>query len=355
MQNDDTKGHTKAQQYLVGVVAFGLILGGLRLVGFYLHIWPNLWAWVAGIGILGMVGNWLLNKPKPFQNRTVSERTKVAKDGTVFQTTPNPHNKPELNKSAPKGPADPWFVVVEPAQAGGAQAVLAKPNAFAGIGEWINEHRKGLAMFVFGLIGAGFWVAAVMLGLKASETEVALGYVVGMFICLAAGGILIALATGMLRSLGTWAGEHLAVVWFIFSGICLFCFGLSAYEGAYIWHWNNWEWIHVAVIVAMFSVFLTGLYLAGVLGEFGEEVGKMLMKAHFGGFLYSMSVVLWLFWMTAIALFWAMATRSPIFDRMIEAARAGEFAAIGSLAAAGGLGFFLFCLAVVFDFKRPKK
>jgi hypothetical protein len=343
---------------VTGRKVWHLCMGVLFLVGLVIsgiaakyHTFPVLGLSLMGGSVLGVVASWLHGRsatPKVQGGRIVSQRTSVAKGDTIAPTERG-RNLSDFTI------AEDYWSTPQPATAGAPAQSMAAQQPTAGTGEWFNLNKELVMQIILILLGVAFEVAAIVCGFKAAHAEVALGYVISMFLCFLTGIMLIAAATDSLKGLGTWAKENPALVWLIFSVVAAICFGVSAYEGAYVWHWDNWEWAHIAFALAVISVVVTALYMADLLKPIAAWVGGIIWAGFNFTKSFTLSTLLWLMTITGVCLFVALTMRSPVFDRLLYADVAGEVFAIGNLTVAFGVGFFLLMAAAVADYYRFKK
>jgi len=338
---------------MIGLFVAGLLV--LLLEIFKFRVSPNISLWLMGGAIFGglmsLLQSWLATPKKVEIGQSVSQRTKVSLGEQVYET------KPGHNRSDPETGTNFWTLPAEPAIVGTAsgQSVAAqRPSAFAGFASWLTTNDKiGVIMLYLGALAA--FIFGTFFSVKAAEADLMLGYVTGAVLCFALSGALITAAVGKGGAALEWIGKHLAFVGFMLSLIAMFYFGRYAYEGAFIWHWNNWEWPHVGFLLSAILMFLLGLCLVGKLGWFMEGLGKGLAYLHFGGLSYTLSLIVWLGWLIGGSLVVALVTKSPVFDRLLYTDVAGEAFAIGNMAITFGVGFFLIVGAIALDYFRFKK
>lgn len=232
----------------------------------------------------------------------------------------------------------------------GTQTVK-QPNLSVRLGEWINQHQKGTVMVFASLVGFAFLAASVILSVKAVNADQMSGYVMGAFFSLVIGtGILLAVF-GKLGAVGTWAGKNLGFVWLTISTLLAIYFGLSAYESAYIWHWNSWEWVHVAFVSALISAFITGAYLAGYL----PAIGTFFLHLHNGHWHIVLSLIVICFEVVLTAFTYWGITGSPVFDQFENGLASGDLTMLSAVVIVGLVGFgiiFGTVYAVVMSWRR---
>ncbi|MEZ0208669.1 MAG: hypothetical protein ACAH17_00625, partial [Candidatus Paceibacterota bacterium] len=205
----------------------------------------------------------------------------------------------------------PWENFSAPQRAPRAPQAQAQqrqgPSAFDGFGTWVQEHGWLIAGFVFAFLSVICIIVAWNSDEKATSVIFAVAFgIASFFSFLASAGTL-----GDFMS--TWAQEHKVPTLLAVALIAAFGFGWAAWQEGYT-SIHDLGWLHVGFVTALAVVFLTVLYMSGVLSAFLVGVGTGIGKAFFFGYHPFLSLVLWGVLLMAGGLFVILAGHHEVFD-----------------------------------------